>query len=113
MKSQAHSLGAILLALLASLLIAAPARANVPVARTISNIASIAWDAGGQRVELPSNRVDIEITPPADPAVLETLRLPDGTAYSPTLLSGTCSLPQPGARLRARKQRGRSAPFLL
>jgi len=91
MKSQAHKLGATLLAFLASLIMATPAKADVPTPRTISNVATIAWEAGGQHVELPSNRVDLEVTPRADTVTLETLRLPDGTLYPATLLGGTCS----------------------
>jgi uncharacterized repeat protein (TIGR01451 family) len=78
-----------LLAFLASLIMATPAMANVPIPRTISNVATIAWDAGGQHVELPSNRVDINVLPSAG-VVLETFRLADGT-FPPSLLAGTCA----------------------
>ena len=72
----------------------------MPASRTISNIATIAWDVGGQRVELPSNRVDIDVAPSTG-AVLETLRLADGIFHLP-LLGGTCS--------RGRARPRRSAP---
>jgi len=90
MKDRARLLGAVLLVLLSALLLAAPAEAAVPGARTISNIATIGWDAGGQRVELSSNRVDVHVVPASDPAFLQTLRLPDGTV-STALLFTTCS----------------------
>ncbi|HYI48472.1 MAG TPA: hypothetical protein VEX35_08415 [Allosphingosinicella sp.] len=90
MKSRAHLLGAALLAFLASLLLAAPARAGAPATRTLTNVATISWDAGGQQVELPSNRVDIDVVPPPSAAVLDTLRLTD-TQFPPALLAGTCS----------------------
>lgn len=90
MKSRAHLLGAALLAFLASLLLAAPAKAGAPATRTISNVATISWNAGGQHVELPSNRVDIDVMPPSATAVLETFRLID-TQFPPALLAGTCS----------------------
>ena len=91
MKTRAHLLGATLLAFLASLILAAPAEAGTPAPRTISNVATIAWDAGGQHVELPSNRVDIDVVPPPTAtAVLETLRLADGL-FPPAVLAGTCS----------------------
>ena len=89
LKTRAFLLGATLLAFLASLIMATPAMADVLPARTISNVATIAWDAGGQHVELPSNRVDVEVTPSAG-AVLETFRLADGT-FPPALLAGTCT----------------------
>ncbi len=88
LKTRAYLLGATLLALLASLLMATPAMADAPVPRTISNVATISWDTGGRRFELPSNQVDIELVPSAS-AVLETLRLTDGT-FSPAILGGTC-----------------------
>jgi uncharacterized repeat protein (TIGR01451 family) len=91
MKTRAHLLGATLLAFLASLILAAPAEASAPATRTVSNVATISWDAGGQHVELPSNRVDIDVvTPPSTTAVLETLRLTD-TLFPPAVLAGTCS----------------------
>ena len=62
--------------------------ADAPVPRTISNVATIGWDVGGRRFELPSNQVDIDVVPSAS-AVLETLRLTDGT-FSPAVLTGTC-----------------------
>ena len=68
MKTRAHLLCAALLALLASLILAAPARAGTPAPRTVSNIATISWDAGGQHVELPSNRVDHRRGAAVDPA---------------------------------------------
>jgi len=89
LKTRAHLLGATLLALLASLLMAASAIAGARAPRTISNVATIAWDAGGRRIELASNPVEIDVTPSAG-AVLETLSLADGI-FSPSILSGTCS----------------------
>jgi uncharacterized repeat protein (TIGR01451 family) len=88
LKTRVLPLGAALLAFLASLIMATPALADAPVPRTISNVATIAWDVGGRRFELPSNRVDIDVVPSAG-AVLETLRLTDGT-FSPAILGGTC-----------------------
>jgi len=88
LKIRASHLGATLLAFLASLIMATPAIADAPVPRTISNVATIAWDVGGRRFELPSNQVDIEVVPSAG-VVLETLRLTDGT-FSPSILGGTC-----------------------
>ena len=88
LKSRAILLGATLLALLASLLFATPATAAAPLPRTVSNVATIAWDVGGRRFELPSNQVDINVVPSTG-AVLETLRLTDGT-ISPAILGGTC-----------------------
>jgi uncharacterized repeat protein (TIGR01451 family) len=88
LKTRAHLLGATLLAFLASLIMATPAMADAPVPRTISNVATIAWDVGGRRFELPSNQVGIDVMPSAG-AVLETLRLTDGT-FSPAILGGTC-----------------------
>lgn len=99
LKTRAHLLGATLLAMLASLLIAAPAPAGAQVPRTVSNVATIGWDAGTQRIELPSNRVDIEVLPSAG-AVLETLRLTDGT-FSPAILGGTCATATPVQALAA------------
>jgi len=92
MKNPAQFLGVVLLALLASLIVAAPARASASSgARTISNIATIAWEAGGQHLELPSNRVDISVASAA-PATLETFRLAD-MLFPPALLGGTCGDP--------------------
>ncbi|HST37349.1 MAG TPA: hypothetical protein VLK25_12060, partial [Allosphingosinicella sp.] len=81
-----------MVAYLSALLLAAPAEAAEPIAapRTISNIATIGWDAGGQRVELPSNRVDLEVTIPSTSVTLQTYKLPDGE-ISPALLSATCA----------------------
>ena len=89
LKTRGLPLGATLLAFLASLIMATSAMAGVPAARTISNVATIAWDAGGRHVEIPSNRVDINVTPSTG-AVLETFRLAD-SFFPPTLLGGTCS----------------------
>ena len=99
LRTQVSLLRATLLAFLASLLIATPAMAGAPVPRTISNVATIAWDVGGRRFELPSNQVDIETVPSAG-AVLETLRLTDGT-FSPALLGGTCAATAPRAAAAA------------
>ena len=89
--NRAKLLCAYLVACLSALLLAAPAVATEPVAapRTISNIATIGWDAGGQRVELPSNRVDLEVTTPSTSVTLQTYKLPDGE-IPPALLSATC-----------------------
>jgi uncharacterized repeat protein (TIGR01451 family) len=96
MKNRAQILGAILLALLSALLLAAPAGAAAPGVRTISNIATIAWDAGGRRSELASNRVDIDVAP-LPGATLETMRLADPN-FPPSLLRTTCAIsaPPPG-----------------
>jgi len=100
MKNRAQLLGAVLLVFLSALLLAAPAGATEPLAapRTISNIATIGWDAGGQRVEIPSNRVDISVDFISTSVTLETFRLPDGE-IPPSLLSATCTAasPQPGS----------------
>jgi hypothetical protein len=61
LKTRALSLGATLLAFLASLIAATPAMAGAPVPRTVSNVATIAWDVGERRFELPSNQVDIQV----------------------------------------------------
>jgi uncharacterized repeat protein (TIGR01451 family) len=90
MMTRAQILGATLLALLASLILAAPARAGASVARTIGNVATLSWDAGGQRLEILSNRVDIDVAP-STAAILETLRLVDPN-FPPPLLGGTCSV---------------------
>ncbi len=83
---------AYLVACLSALLLAAPAGAAEPVAtpRTISNVATIGWDAGGRHFELPSNRVDLEVANPSTSVALHTYRLPDG-AISAALLSATCT----------------------
>src|SRR5437870_1355305 len=88
LKTRVHLLGATLLAFLASLIMATPAMADAPVPRTISNVATIGWDVAGRHFVLPSNQVDI-VTMPSASAVLETLRLTDGT-FSPAVLGGTC-----------------------
>jgi len=89
----ARVFGLVMLAFLSALLVAAPAGATVPLAapRTITNIATIGWDAGSQRIERPSNRVDILVSPPS-PVSLETLRL-SGDSYPSSVLSATCLAP--------------------
>jgi uncharacterized repeat protein (TIGR01451 family) len=89
--NRAKLLCAYLVATLSALLLAAPAAATEPVAapRSISNVATIGWDAGGQRVELPSNRVDLEVTTPSTSVTLQTYKLPDGE-IPPALLGATC-----------------------
>ena len=94
----ARLFGLVMLAFLSALLVAAPAGATVPFAapRTITNIATIGWDAGSQRVERPSNRVDILVSAPSAVS-LQTLRL-NGDSYPPSVLSATCVAPgQPPA----------------
>ena len=90
--NRARHLCAYLAACLSALLLAAPAGAAEPAAapRTISNIATIGWDSGGRRFELPSNRVDLEVAVPSGSATLHTYRLPDGE-IAPGLLSATCA----------------------
>ncbi|HYN45108.1 MAG TPA: hypothetical protein VES64_00285, partial [Allosphingosinicella sp.] len=107
-KTRGLFLGARLLAFLASLLMAAPAMADVPVIRTVTNVATIAWDAGGRHVELPSNRVDIIVMPPAG-AVLETFRLDDGF-FPSALLGGTCGVASQAQPLNA--EEGVAAPLV-
>lgn len=43
---------------------------NLPL---ISNIARAEWDIGGQRLQKPSNRIDIQVVPPPDPPLEVTL----------------------------------------
>ena len=101
--NRAKHLCAYLVAFLSALLLAAPAAASAARcrARTISNIATIGWDAGGQRVELPSNRVDLEVAIPSTSVTPRNLRLPDGE-FPPALLSATCAAAGQPARLRRR-----------
>lgn len=59
-------------------------------AQTISNIASIEWDAGAQRVSRLSNRVELTVDrlPPAQ-STLVTYRLSDGPTAQTVNVSGT------------------------
>jgi uncharacterized repeat protein (TIGR01451 family) len=82
--------GALLLALLAAigLAVAAPAlalAAGVPVHRVISNVATLEWDSGAERISQQSNRVDIAVASNAGPAAV--------TAYRFALGSPNLSIP--------------------
>jgi uncharacterized repeat protein (TIGR01451 family) len=88
--------GAILLALLTALWLAAAApalAAGAPGARTISNVATIEWDSAGGKVSHQSNRIDIGVGPASSPASLAAYRFAPG---SPTL-SMPVAAPQCGA----------------
>jgi hypothetical protein len=71
MKIPTRLLGALSRALCAALLIgaaSAPARAaeaDAVAPRSVSNVAEIEWDQGGNRLRQESNRVDVLVTPPA------------------------------------------------
>jgi hypothetical protein len=58
--------------------------------RTISNIATISWDAGGVQLQQSSNRVDLDVTVSSDTAGLTTWRLSHGSAQ--TVALGACGL---------------------
>src|SRR3712207_3021023 len=75
--------GAILLALLTALwlAVAAPAlAAGVLSHRTISNVATIEWDAPAGRTSQQSNRVDISVAPSALPLSLSVYRFASNSA---------------------------------
>src|SRR5688500_5013586 len=76
---------AIKLALLLAFALAAPppalAQAVAPQgARTISNVATIDWDGGGQRLTLASNRIDLTVEPIPTPLSLTAFRFADNSA---------------------------------
>jgi uncharacterized repeat protein (TIGR01451 family) len=88
--------GAILLALLTALwlAVAAPAlAAGVLSHRTISNVATIEWDAPGGRASLQSNRVDLSVGPSSVPLSLTVYRFASNSAT----MSVPVSAPQCGA----------------
>ncbi|MEA3064380.1 MAG: hypothetical protein QOJ27_819, partial [Sphingomonadales bacterium] len=75
--------GAILLALLTALwlAVAAPAlAAGVLSHRTISNVATIEWDAAGGRASQQSNRVDLSVGPSSVPLSLTVYRFASNSA---------------------------------
>ena len=75
--------GAILLALLTALwlAVAAPAlAAGVLSHRTISNVATIEWDAPAGRVSQQSNRVDLSVGPSPLPLSLSVYRFASNSA---------------------------------
>lgn len=89
-------LGAILFALPTALwlAVAAPAHAaGVLSHRTISNVATIEWDAPGGRVSQQSNRVDISVGPTQFPLSLSVYRFASNSAT----VSIPVSAPQCGA----------------
>jgi uncharacterized repeat protein (TIGR01451 family) len=70
-------LGATLLALATSVAAPAPTRAGgavAPANHTISNVATIEWEVGGERLSLASNRVDIAVGRNAIPLSLTVYR---------------------------------------
>jgi uncharacterized repeat protein (TIGR01451 family) len=76
-------LGAIWLALLTALWLAAPApalAAGVLSHRTISNVATIEWEAAGGKVSQQSNRVDISVGPTTFPLSLSVYRFASNSA---------------------------------
>jgi len=89
MKSWSQLFWATFLALATALLWGvAPAVAAAPASRTISNVATIEWNAGATRLSLASNRVDILVSAPIT-SILETFRV--GGGLDPALLGATCS----------------------
>jgi uncharacterized repeat protein (TIGR01451 family) len=56
---------------------------------TISNIATISWDAGGARLQQSSNRVDLDVTI-ADTVGLTTYRLTNGSSQTVSLGGASC-----------------------
>src|SRR5687768_8628982 len=76
---------AIKLALLLAFALAAPppafAQAAGPQgARTVSNVATIEWDGGGQRLTLASNRIDLTVERIPTPLSLTAYRFADNSA---------------------------------
>lgn len=70
-------LGAALLALATAFAAPAPARAGgtvAPLNHTISNVATIEWEVGGERMTLASNRVDVAVGRSAVPLSLTVYR---------------------------------------
>src|SRR5688572_24417294 len=49
-------------------------------ARTISNVATIEWDRGTQRLTLASNRIDLAVEPVPLPLSLTAFRFADNSA---------------------------------
>ena len=88
--------GAMLLALLAALWLAVAAPALAAGAnghRTISNVATIEWEASGGKTSQQSNRVDLSVSPTSLPVSLLAYRFASG----PATLSMPVSAPQCGA----------------
>jgi uncharacterized repeat protein (TIGR01451 family) len=90
--------GATLLALATSLAAPAPARAGGEIAprhHTISNVATIEWEVGGERLTLASNRVDVAVGRSLVPLSLTVYRFagPDGQESLP-VTAPRCATPQ-------------------
>ena len=108
--------GAILLALLTALwLAAAPAlAAGAPGPRTISNIATIEWEAAGGKVSQQSNRIDIDVGPTSFPVSLGAYRFAPGAPSLSTPVSAPqCSAGGVRASLAAVWQEQRLDPASL
>lgn len=74
---------AFMVTMAALLTLAAPERALAQAVRTISNVATAEWGAPGNRITLPSNRVETIVALPAQPVTSAPFRLGDG---NPTLV---------------------------
>ncbi len=94
-------LGAMMLALLTTLLmVSAPAPAGaaaVPQSRTVSNIATIEWDFGGNHIVQPSNQVDLTVILPGEIAELNTYHLDTLNPATTAILSGTACISTNGS----------------
>lgn len=97
--------GAIWLALLAALWLAVSAPALAADAlghRTVSNVATIEWEAAGGKVVQQSNRVDIEVGPTVFPLSLGVYRFASNSAtVSVQVAAPICGTDGPSARLAA------------
>jgi len=97
--------GAILLALLTALwlAVASPAvAAGVLSHRTISNVATVEWDAAGGKVSQQSNRVDIDVGPTSFPHALSVYRFASNSAVmSVPMTAPGCGPDGAGATLAA------------
>ena len=81
-----------LVATMAALLsLAAPDGALAQAVRTISNVATAEWGAPGNRIQMPSNRVDTIVALPAQPIISAPFRIADGGPTA-ALLESSCSI---------------------
>ena len=96
MKFWTHILGAMTLALLTALAgTAVPAGTAVAQTRTISNVATIEWELGTQRMQLPSNRVDLVVTGPGAVGPISIYRF-QGGGEERLMLEGTACVSTSG-----------------